>query len=411
MYNVQITPSFLKGTVFAPPSKSVAHRLLICAAFSQGVSQISGLSLSKDIIATIDALKSLGAEITLNGSTASVKGIEDIPDSATIDCNESGSTLRFLIPIATALGVSTTFLGKGKLPERPITPYLEELTKKGIAFEYDNTMPFSVSGKLKSGKFSLAGNISSQFITGLLFALPLLDGDSEIILTSKLESKPYVDITIDCLLKFGVKVLETEKGYFIKGNQKYTPYDIKVEGDYSQAAFFYVANAIGSDIKIENLNIDSFQGDKKIIEIINKISYNNNMLESFEIDGSDIPDIVPILTVLACFCYGQSRIYNVSRLRIKESNRLEAISSCINLIGGKVKVTDDSLIIDGVESFIGGEVDSFNDHRIAMSLAICSSRCKNSLIIKNASCVEKSYPDFFEDFKKLGGKMNVINLE
>ena len=411
MYNVQITPSFLKGTVFAPPSKSVAHRLLICAAFSQGVSQISGLSLSKDIIATIDALKSLGAEITLNGSSASVKGIEDIPDSATIDCNESGSTLRFLIPIATALGVSTTFLGKGKLPERPITPYLEELTKKGIAFEYDNTMPFSVSGKLKSGKFSLAGNISSQFITGLLFALPLLDGDSEIILTSKLESKPYVDITIDCLLKFGVKVLETEKGYFIKGNQKYTPYDIKVEGDYSQAAFFYVANAIGSDIKIENLNIDSFQGDKKIIEIINKISYNNNMLESFEIDGSDIPDIVPILTVLACFCYGQSRIYNVSRLRIKESNRLEAISSCINLIGGKVKVTDDSLIIDGVESFIGGEVDSFNDHRIAMSLAICSSRCKNSLIIKNASCVEKSYPDFFEDFKKLGGKMNVINLE
>lgn len=410
MYNVKIEPSFLKGTVSAPPSKSVAHRLLICAALSSGTSEISGLSLSKDIIATIDALKSLGAEITVEGNTALVKGINSITKSATIDCNESGSTLRFLIPIATALGVSTTFLGRGKLPERPITPYLEELTKKGIAFDYNNSMPFSVLGKLKAGTFSLAGNISSQFITGLLFALPLLDGDSEIALTSKLESKPYVDITIDCLSKFGVSITETEQGYYIKGNQKYSSADIKVEGDYSQAAFLYVANALGSDIEINNLNTSSFQGDKKIIEIVKKIRYNNKM-KAFDVDGCDIPDIVPILTVLACFCEGTSRIYNVARLRIKESDRLESISSCINKIGGSVTTTEDSLIINGIDSFTGGEVDSFNDHRIAMSMAVCATRCKKPLIIKNASCVEKSWPDFFEQYKKLGGKVNVFDME
>lgn len=410
MYNVEITPSLLKGNVSAPPSKSVAHRLLICAALSNGTSEISGLSLSKDIIATIDGLKSLGAEVTINGTTAIVKGISNIPQTALIDCNESGSTLRFLIPIVTALGVSTTFLGQGKLPERPITPYLDEFSKKDITFDYKNTMPFLVSGKLKSGKFSLAGNISSQFITGLLFALPLLDGNSEIVLTSKLESKPYVDITIDCLSKFGVKIDETEQGYSIKGNQKYKSVDIKVEGDYSQAAFLYVANALGSHIKIDNLNTNSYQGDKKIIEIIEKISYNNKM-KAFEVDGSDIPDIVPVMTVLASFCEGTSRIYNVGRLRIKESDRIESISSCINKIGGSVTTTEDSLIINGVDSFTGGEVDSFNDHRIAMSMAICATRCKKTLVIKNASSVEKSWPDFFEQYKKLGGILNVFDME
>lgn len=274
MYNVIITPSLLKGKVSAPPSKSVAHRLLICAALSEGNSKITDLSSSKDIIATIEALKALGAEIEFDRTTANVKGIKKIPKKAVVDCNESGSTLRFIIPIAAALGVDTTFIGKGKLPERPITPYLEELTKNGIAFDYNNTMPFSITGKLKSGNFSISGAISSQFITGLLFALPLLEGDSQIILTSKLESKPYVDITIDCLNKFGVEIIENEKGYYIKGNQKYISNDVRVEGDYSQAAFYYVANALGSDIQIDNLNPDSYQGDKKIIEIINEISYN-----------------------------------------------------------------------------------------------------------------------------------------
>lgn len=410
MYNVKISPSLLKGRVSAPPSKSVAHRLLICAALSDGNSKITDLSSSKDIIATIEALKALGAEIEFDGTTANVKGIKKIPKKAVVDCNESGSTLRFIIPIAAALGVETIFVGKGKLPERPITPYLEELTKNGIAFDYNNTMPFSITGKLKSGNFSISGDISSQFITGLLFALPLLEGDSQIILTSKLESKPYVDITIDCLNKFGVEIIENEKGYYIKGSQKYISNDVRVEGDYSQAAFYYVANALGSDIQIDNLNPDSYQGDKKIIEIINEISYNKKK-KAFEVDGSDIPDIVPILTVLACFCEGQSRIYNVSRLRIKESDRLESISSCINKIGGNVIATEDSLIINGVESFTGGEVDSFNDHRIAMSMAICATRCKDELIITNANAVEKSYPDFFEEYKKLGGKVNVINME
>ena len=411
MYNVSISPKILNGKVSAPPSKSVAHRLLICASLAKGKSEISGLTYSKDITATINALKAMGAKITVQNDIATVLGISKIQNTAEIDCNESGSTLRFLIPLASALGINTTFFGSGKLPERPIIPYLSQLSKNGIAFNYNNTMPFSISGKLKAGKYEMAGDVSSQFITGLLFALPLLDGNSEIILTSKLESKPYVDITIDCLSQFGIIVVENENGYYIKGNQIYKPKNVVVEGDYSQAAFYYVANAIGCNIEINNLNTNSFQGDKKIIEIIHNIGYNNKRLKPFEVDASDIPDIVPILAVFASFCDGESRITNVARLRIKESDRLEAISTCINRIGGNVLATSNSLIIKGVQNFTGGEVDSFNDHRIAMSMAISAIKCKKELKILNASCVEKSYPNFFEEYKKLGGEINVINLE
>lgn len=414
MYNVEITPQLLKGTVSAPPSKSVAHRLLICSALAKGTSIISGLQMSKDIIATIEALTTLGAKIDVNGDVATVSGINNLNtvSKTVINCNESGSTLRFLIPIATALGVKSTFIGEGKLPERPITPYLTELTKNGVTFDYDNTMPFSVSGKLNAGKFVIDGGISSQFITGLLFALPILNGDSEIIITSKLQSRPYVDITIGCLNQFGIEVIEIEDGYFIKGNQKYAPCDSIVEGDYSQAAFFFVANALGNSIDISNLNSKSLQGDKKILEIIEQVRYNkSNILNPFSIDASDIPDIVPILTVLASFCEGTSEITNVARLRIKESDRLEAISACINKIGGNVIAKEDKLIIKGVKSFNGGIVDSYNDHRIAMSMAIAATRCIKPLIITNADCVKKSYPDFFNDYAMLGGNVNVIIME
>lgn len=413
MYNVTITPKTLSGEISIPPSKSVAHRLLICSALAAGQSVVENISLSEDILATIKSLESLGAKIVLNGNTATVSGISKATKSALIDCNESGSTLRFMIPVVAALGVNATFTGRGKLPQRPIDTYINEFSKKGIEFDYNNAVPFSLSGKLKSGVFSVEGNISSQFITGLLLALPLLDGDSEIKLLSKLESKPYVDITIDCLKKFGIIIKEIGNGFYIKGNQKYSSCNTQVEADFSQAAFFLTANALGNDVKINNLNYESMQGDKKIIEIIKEISYNNKdgYLTPFKIDGCDIPDIVPVLSVLACFCKGISEIYNVSRLKIKESDRLNSIAVNLNKIGGKVTQFDDKLIIEGISEFTGGVVESFNDHRIVMSMAIAATKCKDKLTILGADSVKKSYPDFFKDYIILGGDINVICVE
>lgn len=274
--DIKITPTKLKGTVNIPSSKSMTHRMLICASLSKGVSKISNITFSRDIYATIDALKAMGADIQINNDCVTVNGINHIPNNADIDCCESGSTLRFLIPITAALGINSTFIGQGRLPERPISPYIRELTKNGITFEYDNTMPFTMTGQLKPGKFKLEGNISSQFITGMLFALPLLNGDSEIIMTSDLESKPYADMTIKCLNTFGIEILETNNGYFIKGNQTYISQNTVIEGDYSQAAFFYVANILGNNIKLNNLTEISSQGDKKIVEIIDQLCYNKN---------------------------------------------------------------------------------------------------------------------------------------
>lgn len=414
--DVKVTPAKLSGKITPPPSKSVAHRLIICASLCDNESVISNISFSKDIIATINAMRSLGAEIETSDDTVIVKGMKSTPETAVIDCCESGSTLRFLIPIAAALGVDCKFSGEGKLPSRPITPYLSELTANGIKFDYNNTMPFSISGKLKSGIYSLRGDISSQFISGLLFALPLLDGDSEIILTSELESKPYVDITIDALNTFGISVTETPNGYRIKGNQVYKAVDKLVcEADFSQAAFFYVANALGSNIEICGMNEKSSQGDKKIVEILGEIGYNNkdrvSDLKPFEVSVKDIPDLVPILTVLACYCNGESVIYDAKRLRIKESDRLMAISDCLIAMGADIEVFDDKLKIYGGKRLKGTTIDAFNDHRIAMSAAIAATISDGDVIISGAECINKSYPDFFEDYNKLGGKANVINLE
>ncbi len=410
--DIKITPSKLNGAINIPSSKSMTHRVLICAALAEGTSIISNVTFSKDIYATIDALKSAGAEISVENSLITVTGIAGrIPETADIDCCESGSTLRFMIPVTAALGINTIYRGEGRLPERPITPYIRELTKKGINFDYNNTMPFSVSGQLKSGVFELEGDVSSQFITGLLFALPLLENDSEIVMTSRLESKPYADMTVTCLKQFGVEVSETDNGYFIKGGQKFSPMNTAVEGDYSQAAFFYVANVLGSDIKINNLLPDSTQGDKKIVEIISSLCYNNKELpDGFRIDASDIPDLVPILGVLGTFCKGKSEIFNAARLKIKESDRLTATADALNALGGKVTPTEEGLIIEHSE-LRGGIVDSVGDHRIAMSAAIAATICSESVTIKNAEAVEKSYPDFFRDYTNLGGTANVINLE
>ena len=408
--DIKITPSKLKGKVEIPSSKSMTHRMLICAALADGTSAVYNISFSKDIYATIDALKSLGADISVSGNTVTVKGIDKKSEKADIDCCESGSTLRFLIPISCALGTEAAYYGKGRLPERPITPYIRELSKKGINFDYNNTMPFTASGQLTAGKFELEGDISSQFITGLLFALPLLDGDSEIVMLSPLESKPYADMTIKCLEKFGIEVTETQNGYFVKGNQKYISQNTAVEGDFSQAAFFYVANVLGNDIEICNLDPDSYQGDKKIVEIIENLCYNNNQPQGFEVNAMDIPDLVPILGVLGTYCENKSVITGAQRLKIKESDRLQTTSDAINNLGGHVEITEDGLEIFHAE-LSSGIVDSCGDHRIAMSAAIAATICEKEVIIKNADSVEKSYPDFFEDYKNLGGITNVITLE
>lgn len=408
--DLKIIPNLLNGEVTVPPSKSVAHRMIIAAALADGVSTISNLSRSKDILATIDCMKAFGADIKLDGDTAVITGIRSVPENAIADCCESGSTLRFLIPVACALGINTKFFGKGKLPQRPITPFLEEFPKHGVNFDFSeaengSTLPCSVSGKLTAGRFEIDGGISSQFITGLMLALPLLEGDSEIFIKSRLESKPYVDITIGVLRDFGCEITERGNSYFVKGGSRLKPFLGSVEGDYSQSAFFYAANSLGSDIKINGLNEDSSQGDKQIVEICREFSKNK---ASFELDCSDIPDLVPILSVLGCFCKGTSRIYNAARLRIKECDRLAAMEDCLNRIGGKIRSTDDSLIIEGVENFKGGEVVCYNDHRIAMSMAIAASRCKEPLIIRGAECVSKSYPDFFEVYRSLGGEVDEV---
>ncbi len=415
--NVRIKPSKLIGRVNAPSSKSFSHRMLIAAALAGGVSEISNISASEDIDATVGALTALGAKIFREGNTYTVMGIKTPSASAVIDCRESGSTMRFIIPIAAALGCSCEFRGRGKLPERPITPYIRELGKNGaVITQTEGVMPFTMNGTLKGGDYILEGDISSQFITGLLFALPICSGNSVIRLVSKLESKPYADMTVEALSRFGINIDESEDKdglpvYRIRGGQKYRSADVSVEGDYSQAAFYFAANALGSEIKVDNLNENSVQGDKKILEIIGGISYNKindsglRRLPAFSADVSDIPDLVPILTVLGCFTDGVSRITGAKRLKIKESDRLEAIASALNNIGGKVTVKDDSLEIEPVDGFHGGVIDGCNDHRIVMASAIASTMADGEITITDAEAVAKSYPDFWTDFASLGGNI------
>lgn len=411
--NLQIQPGTLSGTVHIPASKSMAHRAIICAALSSGTSYITGVSFSKDIEATLSVMEAFGASCTVHGDEIAVSGIGKPNRTAVADCCESGSTLRFLIPVAAALGITTEFYGQGRLPQRPITPYIREMSGKGITFDYEGTMPFTVSGTLESGVYQLEGDISSQFITGLLFALPLLEGDSEIVMTSPLQSKPYADMTIDCMKRFGVTITETEQGYHIPGNQIYQASDVHIEGDFSQAAFFYVANALGNTVTLENIPEKSVQGDRKIVEIIDEMCYNreSGKKAAFHVDASDIPDLVPILAVLGTFGDDVSVITGAERLRIKESDRLTAVSALLNGLGGNVKVLSDGLEIHPVSELHGGIVDSFGDHRIAMCAAIAATRATGAVTILGAECVEKSYPAFYNDYQNLGGVTNGIHME
>ena len=422
MSTVTISPRKLSGSVIIPPSKSDTHRAIICAALSNGVSTVYPIYLSDDINATIKAVSELGAKVEIIADKLIIDGKNTFSNqNIKINCKESASTLRFLIPIAAAGGINATFIGAGKLPSRPIGIYLDCLPKFGVNCQTQSGLPLKLSGKLSAGNYKIPGNISSQFISGLLFSLPLLNGNSTIEITESFESSAYVDMTINTMSQFGITVEKFDNGYKIPGNQSYRPTNYKIEGDYSQAAFFIAAAILSDRIQILGLKKNSFQGDSKAINIFKKfganIKWDSNDLVIFPsdlygitIDASQVPDLVPILAVVACFADGTTTITNADRLRIKECDRLAAISKTLNKLGANIKETQDGLIIKGVKKLESGTVDSFNDHRITMALSIAAIKATGDITITNAQSINKSYPTFFEDYNTLGGASNVINM-
>ncbi len=410
--NITITPTKLSGTVFPPPSKSQAHRLLIAAALADGVSRLDNVALSQDIQATIDCLSGLGAEFTWEGPELIVRGMAANAMSPLrrlayphLDCGESGSTLRFLIPIALAVRGGGIFTGRGRLMERPQKPYFDLFDEKGIFHELRDGV-LTVTGTLTPGMYRLPGDVSSQFVTGLLYALSLRDGDSEIVLTSPLESRGYVDMTLDALGLFGIYPEARENGFFIPGNRVYEPQDFIVEADWSQAAFWYAAKFLGSPVDVGGMDPGSAQGDAVIQTQVKELGRDLGAT-ALELDVSNCPDLVPPLAAMAALRAGQTtRLVGAARLRIKESDRLTAVTQVLNALGAQVMEYPDSLTIYGKKALLGGvKVDSFNDHRIAMMAAIAATRCEKPVTITGAQCVAKSYPDFWEEYERLGGNI------
>ncbi len=422
MSDVKFSPFVPNGTVNVPPSKSDVHRAIICAAMANGVSRISPVALSNDIKATIGCIKALGADAVLENNVLTVDGTNMYKNkTALLDCGESGSTLRFFIPIAAVGNINATFVGKGKLPQRPIGIFTEALPKAGTVCKTEGGLPLEIKGQLKSGIFEIPGNVSSQFITGLLLALPILEGDSEIVLTSPLESVGYIAMTIRTMKQFGVNIQATEKGWHIKGGQTYKSCNYTTDGDWSQAAFFMVLGAIGGKVTVKGVAKDSTQGDKKCAEILaqfgakvtqfdNEVTVEKGELKAITIDASQIPDLVPVLSVCAAFAEGTTKIINAERLRIKECDRLKATAELLNNLGGKVKELSDGLEITGVSSLKGGNVNGYNDHRIVMSAAVCAARSDEDITATFAMSINKSYPDFYIDYNSIGGKANVLDL-
>ena len=406
----------LIGEVIPPPSKSILHRYIIASSLAKGISKIENISYSDDIIATIEAMEKLGAKIEKKDNYLLIDGSKTfdkkyLNNNAEIDCNESGSTLRFLFPLSIVKKNKISFKGKGKLFKRPLNPYFENFDKYKIKYSYINENEILLDGELKSGEYEIDGNISSQFITGLLFSLPLLNENSKIIIKGKLESSSYIDITLDCLNKFGINIIKNSyKEFIIKGNQNYKSGNYQVEADYSQIAFFLVANSIGSNIKINGLNSNSLQGDKKIVDFIYKID-NWNKKEKLILDGSETPDIILILSLKACISKKEIEIVNIARLRIKESDRLRAIVKELSKLGFDLLEKEDSILINSRKDFnkiINNSpvyLSSHSDHRIAMTIAIASTYYDGEIILDNLDCIKKSYPNFWKVFLSLGGKI------
>ena len=430
---IKIKPGNLKGTIEIPPSKSYSHRAVIAAALAENgkKSKIDNLKFSVDITTTTDIMENWGAEIERFESALEIigNGGKVVPRDKYVQCNESGSTIRFLIPVGITSENELVFDGKGKLVDRPLDSYYKIFKEQGLKYEtIGGKLPLTVNGKLKPGNYEIDGNISSQFITGLLYALPLLEGDSKLIINKNLESKGYVDLTLEILKLAGIEIVNNDyKSFDIRGNQTYKPFDYTVEGDYSQVAFWIVAGIISAnrdnEVKCLHVNKNSLQGDREIIEIVTRMGAKLEIFDDYVIvkpsktkgtviDISQCPDIGPVLTVLAALSEGETRIINGERLRIKESDRITSIKTELNKLGGNVSEEGDSLIIQGVEGFRGGiTVNAWNDHRIAMSLAIASTRCEKEIILEEAESVRKSYPHFWDDFVKMGGEIEKDFLE
>ena len=416
---VKVTPGSVSGNIKAIASKSDAHRAIICAALSDDKTSIHISVTSQYIIATLSCMEAFGAKVEKNGTEYIITPVKEVLENAVIDCNESGSTLRFLLPVAAALGKGAKFLGRGRLPERPIGLIVDLLKEHGISFSAEK-LPLEIHGKLTPGEFKIEGNVSSQFISGLMFALPLLEEKSKITLLSPLQSKAYVEMTISVLRKFGASIERAEDGFIVNPIGAYkSPGEYIVEGDWSNCAFFLVGAALAGDVKMTGLDFNSKQSDKAILDILKMagadvkitedgIAVSKSELKPFSMDFSECPDLFPISAVLACGAEGKTTLFNAGRLRLKESDRIKTTKRLIDGLGGKVKETKDSLVIYGKQKLRGGSVFGFNDHRIVMSAFIASTICDGEVIVSGAEAVNKSYPDFIKDFESLGGETDVI---
>lgn len=390
--DLTIIPRKLRGTIKAIPSKSQAHRLLICAAFSSAPTTLHCPETNQDIEATARCLTALGAKIIRTDSGYEVIPVTQLPSCAEMDCGESGSTLRFILPVVCALGVETKIHMSGRLPYRPLSPLWEELERMGCSLSKPTEDMIQTSGKLRNGTFAIPGNVSSQYISGLLFALSLLDGSSNINITGILESKPYVDMTLRALQLFGASI----ENYCVHSSFPLkTPGNVNVEGDWSNAAFFLVAKALGNVLYVTGLDQNSPQGDRAIMDLL-QIEDSNPT-----ISAADIPDLVPILSVLFAAKNGAT-FTNISRLRLKESDRVKTVIDMLAALGIHAEATEDTLIVYGGH-FQSGTVDAHNDHRIAMSAAIAATLANGPVKIIGAECVAKSYPAFWKEYKRLGG--------
>ncbi len=416
-----ITPAKLKGSVTPPPSKSQAHRLLIAAALAAGESVIRNICHSQDIDATVRCLTELGAEFTWQGDTLRVTGMGANAMSPMrrmalprLDCGESGSTLRFLIPVALAVRGGGVFTGRGRLMERPQGPYFDLFRDKGVFYEQREGV-LTVQGLLEPGEYRLPGDVSSQFFTGLLFALPLLGGPSAIIPTTFLESEDYIRMTLRAMGRFGVAMpatLSLPPQYHPQGNQTYRPGEATVEADWSQAGFWYAAKFLGGDVELKGLDPDSLQGDRIIEFRFEEMGLSSEGVGDLKLDVSGCPDLVPPLAVMAALRAGETtRLVNAARLRLKESDRLRSVTQVLNALGSEVEEGSDFLIIRGKKTLAGGvTVDSFNDHRIAMMAAVAATRCEKSVTLTGAEAVDKSYPGFWEEYARLGGKTEEVTI-
>ena len=422
---VRIAPSPLQGEIQAIASKSAAHRLLICAALADAPTRIVLTNSSLDIEATADCLRALGAVITPGTDHWQVSPIHCSPRPANevvrLDCRESGSTLRFLLPLATALYAQTAFTGAGRLPERPLVALTQAMQQHGVGFSAEK-LPFTTQGRLQAGTYVLPGNISSQYISGLLMALPFLPGESRIVLSSAAESAAYIDMTLAALACFAVHSEKNADGFTLSGGQRYrAPRQVEVEGDWSNAAFFLVAGALGAAaLTVHGLSLDSAQGDKAIVDFLQgfgatvvvdahtgSVTVSPGKLRGCPIDIGETPDLMPILAVLAACAEGETHFSNAARLRLKESDRIHASAQLINSLGGCAEALDDGLIVRGT-ALQGGTVCGYNDHRIVMAAAIAAGRCTADVQVTDADAVNKSYPGFYADFSALGGHVHVI---